>query len=159
MSEFDHIQKLIRLKRHERPPEGFVEDFLVSFQERQRSEMLRGSARGLLWERVTTYFSEILNPKWVWAGATAAAVVLLGVALRPHAVSGLQVAQARDDGFEVRGFAATDPNAFKANVENYLKAVQYEPDGGLGPQMVMKPRIVQPQQGGEMMPAGFIIQR
>ena len=162
MSEFDEIQKLIRLKRHERPPEGFVDDFIASFKERQRSEMLHRSARGLLWERMTTYFSEVLNPRWAWATATVAAVTLLGISLRPHVGVGPEVAQ-QQDGFEVSGFAATDPNAVLADVENYLKAKEYEPDGGRAPQ-VMKPRIVQPRQG-EMIPAGleyqpgFIIQR
>lgn len=156
MTEFEEIQKLIRLKRHERPPEGFVDEFIVAFQQRQRSEMLQQSARGLLWERVTTYFSEVLNPKWAWATATVAAVSLLGFTLRPQAGSGQQVAQAQNSGdsFEVSGFAATDPNAFMANVENYLKAKEFEPDGGAVPALIMKPRIVQPRQG-EMIPAGL----
>jgi hypothetical protein len=140
-----------------------VDDFIASFQERQRSEMLHRSARGLLWERVTTYFAEMLNPKWAWATATVAVAALLSITLRPE---GPQVAQTQNqqDGFEVSGFAATDPNAFMANVENYLKAKEFEPDGGPVPQLVMKPRIVQPRQG-EIIPAGlgnrpgFIIQR
>ena len=162
MSEFNEIEKLIRLKRHERPPEGFVEDFLTSFQERQRSELLQRSARGLLWERVTTYFSDMLNPKWAWATATIAAVALLSVTLRPQGPP-QQVATSQQDSFEVSGFAATDPDAFMANVENYLKATEFELDGGQAPRFVMKPRIVQPRQG-EMIPAGlgyrpgFIIQ-
>lgn len=161
MSEFNEIEKLIRLKRHERPPEGFVEEFIISFQDRQRSELLQSSARGLLWERVTTYFSEMLNPKWAWATATVAAAALLSITLRPQAP---QVAKNhQQDGFEVSGFAATDPDAFMANVENYLKAKEFEPDGGSAPRLVMKPRIVQPRQG-EIIPAGlgnrpgFIIQ-
>lgn len=169
MTEFEEIQKLIRLKRHERPPEGFMEEFLNAFQQRQRSEILRRSARSLLWERVTTYFSEMVNPKWAWATATVAAVAVLGLALRPHDGAGLQVvqnpSQNEEGSFEVSGFAATEPNAFMANVENYLKAKEFEPDGGPSPQkMVMKPRIVQPKQG-EMIPAGldyrpgFVIQR
>ncbi len=79
-----------------------------------------------------------------------------GFTLRPQAGSGQQVAQAQNSGdsFEVSGFAATDPNAFMANVENYLKAKEFEPDGGAVPALIMKPRIVQPRQG-EMIPAGL----
>ena len=77
MTEFQDIQRLIRLKRFETPGEDFVEDFVSQFRERQRSEMLRQSARGLLWERVTTYFEHLISPKWATAGATAA-VCLLG---------------------------------------------------------------------------------
>jgi hypothetical protein len=83
MSEFEEVQRIIRLKRHERPPEGFIDEFLSEFHERQRAEVLRRSARGLLWERVTTYLSELLNPKWAWAGATVAAVVAVGWMMRP----------------------------------------------------------------------------
>jgi hypothetical protein len=88
MSEFEDIQRLIRLKRHERPSADFVEHFVSTFQERQRSEMLRNSARGLLWERVTTYFDGLINPKWAWAGVTAMAMFGLGFMLRPAASSG-----------------------------------------------------------------------
>jgi hypothetical protein len=170
MSDFEEIQKLIRLKRHEGPPEGFVDDFITSFHQRQRSEMLQRSARSLLWERVTTYFSDMFNPKWAWASASVAAVALIGLSLRPHTGTGLQVAQTgtqtknQDGSFEVSGFAATDPNAFMANVENYLTATEFEPDGGPASQRLVKPRIVQPRQG-EMIPAGlgnrpgFMIQR
>jgi hypothetical protein len=153
MSEFEDIQKLIRLKRYEKPPEDFVEDFLASFKERQRAEMLHRSARGLLWERVTTYFSEFLSPKWAWAGATVAAVALLGVSLRPHGGSGPQVAQNHQEGFEVNAFSATDPNAVMADVENYLRAREFEPDNGHNPQGI-KPRVVQRPQG-EILPAGL----
>jgi hypothetical protein len=71
MTEFQEIQRLIRLKRFETPGEDFVEDFVSQFRERQRSELLRQSARGLLWERVNTYFEHLVAPKWALAAATA----------------------------------------------------------------------------------------
>jgi hypothetical protein len=72
MTEFQDIQRLIRLKRFETPGEDFVEDFVSQFRERQRSELLRQSARGLLWERMNTYLEHLLAPKWATAGVTAA---------------------------------------------------------------------------------------
>ena len=71
MTDFQDIQRLIRLKKFETPGEDFVEDFINQFRERQRSELLRQSARGLLWERVNTYFEHLMAPKWALAGATA----------------------------------------------------------------------------------------
>lgn len=65
MSEFEDIQRLIRLKKFEAPKEDFVDDFLAKFHERQRSEMLRQSSLSLLWERVTTYFDDLVAPKMV----------------------------------------------------------------------------------------------
>ncbi len=75
MSDFQDIQSLIRLKRHEQPPEDFVDDFMRAFHMRQRSEILNQSARGLLWERFNTYFEGLLTPKWGWGAATAMAMV------------------------------------------------------------------------------------
>lgn len=72
------VQQLLRLKRHETPGEDFVEDFLKSFKERQRAELLKQSARSLLWERWTTYWDNRVSSKWALAGA--AAVLMLGLA-------------------------------------------------------------------------------
>lgn len=78
MSEFEDIQRLIRLKRFETPGEDFVEDFVAQFHERQRSELLRQSARGLLWDRVNTYFEDFISLKWAGVGATALALLTVG---------------------------------------------------------------------------------
>lgn len=72
------LQDLIRLKRYEQPEEGYFEDFLQEFQQRQRSEMLNTSARGLFVERVKARFAELGSIRWViGAGAAYAAVALV----------------------------------------------------------------------------------
>ncbi len=72
------LQDLINLKKYEQPEEGYFDDFLVEFQQRQRSEMLKTSARGLLIERAKAWFSEFGAMRWViGAGAAYAAVVLV----------------------------------------------------------------------------------
>lgn len=76
MSEFENIQKLIRLKRFENPGEGFTEEFLREFHQRQRAEMLRKSSVELLGERISTWWHHLTMPKWTLA--TAAACVCLG---------------------------------------------------------------------------------
>jgi len=86
MSDFEDIQRLIRLKRHENPPEDFVEDFVRSFQQRQRAELLQQSARGLLWERMTTYVDGLLSPKWGWATAAVAVVGVSLLTLKPSSL-------------------------------------------------------------------------
>jgi len=83
MSDFEDIQRLLRLKRYERPPEDFLEDFIRGFQHRQRQELLRHSARGLLWERVNTYFEGLFAPKWRWAGGTAFALLVAFMVFKP----------------------------------------------------------------------------
>lgn len=78
MSDLEDIQRLIRLKQYEKPTDDFVADFVSQFRERQRGELLRQSARGLLWERMTTYFEDLMLPRWGMATAATAAVVLTG---------------------------------------------------------------------------------
>lgn len=75
MSEFENIQRLMRLKRYEQPGEGFenfTEDFLHQFHHRQRAEMLRKSSLVLLWERTSTWWNNLLAPKWTLAAAAVA---------------------------------------------------------------------------------------
>lgn len=76
MSEFENIQRLIRLKRFEQPGEGFTEDFLHEFHRRQRAEMLKRSSVELFLERASTWWSNLMLPKWSLA---AAAVVVCAV--------------------------------------------------------------------------------
>src|SRR5215207_4339552 len=128
MSDFEDIQRLLRLKRYEKPSEDFVEDFVRQFQHRQRKELLQHSARGLLWERVNTYFEGLFAPKWRWAGATAVAVVAVFIAFKPAAVKDGALAGQ----FEVRKVDVNDMNApvTDVEVERYLISRHFE--GGLG---------------------------
>jgi len=76
MSDFENLQRIIRLKKYEAPSEDFVEDFVARFRERQRSELLRQSARGLLWERCVTFWENMVSPKWTMAAATTAVLAI-----------------------------------------------------------------------------------
>jgi hypothetical protein len=77
------VQKLIRLKRFENPPEGSVDDFLVEFQRRQRSQALTGSSTKLFFERLSTFMSGFGKQKWAFAAAGAYACVMLFFLVRP----------------------------------------------------------------------------
>jgi hypothetical protein len=141
MSDFEDIQRLLRLKRYERPPDDFVEDFIRGFQHRQRQELLRHSARGLLWERVNTYFEGLFAPKWRWAGGTAFALLVAFMVFKPAASNpgGLAgpsppVARPIDD----KHAPISD-----AEVERYLISKHFE--GGLGDEV----RLIDAAQGPE----------
>lgn len=88
MSEFEDIQRLIRLKRFEQPEEGFTEKFLLQFQQRQRAELLKQSSVELLMERASTWWNHLLVPKWSLATAAVAicslSVWLLSQPAAPH---------------------------------------------------------------------------
>lgn len=92
MSEFEDIQRLIRLKRFEQPEEGFTEKFLHQFHQRQRAEMLQQSSLELFRERVATWWSNLLVPKWGMVAA-AASVCTMSIWLLSHPAghSGVEV--------------------------------------------------------------------
>ena len=70
MSDLNSVEELLRQGRNLEPPDGFLDEFMTQFQERQRSEMLRQSARGLLVERVSTWLWGSSRAKWfMTAGA------------------------------------------------------------------------------------------
>lgn len=139
MSDFEDIQRLLRLKRHERPPESFVEDFVHRFQQRQRAELLQQSARGLLWERVTTYFEGLFEPKWRWAGATAAVLFAVFITFRPGVPQA--DALAKSDSSEMTRIDVNgrqDP-VTDAEVERYLISKHFE--GGFGNESPLTPVV------------------
>ncbi|TLD70818.1 hypothetical protein FEM03_10955 [Phragmitibacter flavus] len=163
MSDFDDIQRLIRLKRHEQPPEDFVDDFVRSFQQRQRAELLQSSARGLLWERMETYFEGFFAPKLAWATAAVAVVGVGWLAMKPageisssgslaqHAVPSASVDVA------AAGMPITDQE-----VAEYLLSRHY--DGIFANEerrpVVQSPQFEQPfdTQHGGLLPVGFTLE-
>ncbi len=84
MPEDTDIQKLLRLKRYEKPPEGYFDDFLIEFQRRQRTELLRVPLHEILWERVTSWLDSVRVPTMAYAailvlGAGATGIILTGL--------------------------------------------------------------------------------
>ena len=54
MDEDLNVSKLLRLKRYEKPPPGYFDDFLREFQRRQRVEALRRPGWAIFWERIVS---------------------------------------------------------------------------------------------------------
>ncbi len=75
---FEQVQQLIALKRHEQPDDAYFEEFLDEFHRRQRQELLQRSSRSLFIERVGTWFSGGNKMRFVYAGGAAYAAVMLG---------------------------------------------------------------------------------
>jgi hypothetical protein len=76
--DLSDIQRLIRLKRYEQPPEGFTEQFLTKFAVHQRNELNRKSLWTLVSERITEALSAWSTPQWASA-AMAACLLVAGV--------------------------------------------------------------------------------
>lgn len=76
------VQKLLRMKGLVPPPEGYVENFLSEFHERQRSELLRRSARGLFVERIGTWLWHPSGRGLKLAAAGVGGVIMLGAVVQ-----------------------------------------------------------------------------
>lgn len=160
MSDFEDIQRIIRLKRHEQPPPGFVEDFVGRLQHRQRADLLQQSARSLLWERINTRFEGLFAPKWGFAGATVMALVAVFFVFKPSDSSDR-------DGFEVSKvnvLEGVDPIS-QEEVERYLTIERHRMSrhyqGGFGDEIAdqdrsyILPPISSQQSPNGLLPAGF----
>ncbi|MFP6874420.1 MAG: hypothetical protein VCA55_13040 [Verrucomicrobiales bacterium] len=77
MNDFKETRRLIRLKRYEQPPQGYHDNFLDEFHERQRSELLRRSSMQLFLERLATFSSDIGKSRWLIGFALAYGIVAL----------------------------------------------------------------------------------
>jgi hypothetical protein len=161
MSESDPIQQLIRLKRHEQPPADFVEDFLGTFHQRQRAELLQQSARGLLWERITTYFEDLMTPKVGWAFATVLAVSVTIFAMMPSSGNYPSVDLAGN--VPVKASGAEAMTSSPVTEERYLISGHFK--GGLADDLNSRPKSNSALQvddrssrvNGSMLPAGLRI--
>lgn len=83
--EFEAIRKLMRLKRHETPGEGFTEDFLREFHRRQQQVAQRQSGLDRFLQMLGDKFESLLNPKF---GLAAAAAVIAFVAVLLNVLNG-----------------------------------------------------------------------
>lgn len=77
MKDSEDVQRLLRLKRYETPGEEYFKQFAEDLKERQRAELLQGSARSILAERVSLWVDEFNPNRWaIPATATACAAAL-----------------------------------------------------------------------------------
>jgi hypothetical protein len=81
------MHRIIKLKRYERPPEGWHEEFLEEFRHRQRAELLRIPVYRLLWDRFHAMIHSVSVPPLAYAGAAALAVLVGTGILRSTASS------------------------------------------------------------------------
>jgi hypothetical protein len=67
MDEDPNVSKLLRLKRYEKPPPAYFDDFLREFQRRQRVEALRRPGWVILWERIVSIAPTFRVPQFAYA--------------------------------------------------------------------------------------------
>ena len=79
MPDQSEIQKLLKLKRYEQPPQEYYDQFLRDFQRRQRADLIRTPLWEIALHRVQAFFSEPFISQLAYAGATAAVLLVAGV--------------------------------------------------------------------------------
>lgn len=99
------LVQLLRLKRHETPPDGYFEELLPRLHTRLRVEMMRRSSASLLLERLGVFFDNLAGGRWVAGGVAAYATALAG------ALFLLQWSATPDDSAE----SALQPVSLEAN--------------------------------------------
>ena len=77
--QFQDLQRLLRLKRHEAPPPEYFEDFLFEFHRRQRAELLRRPLWRLALDRLEGAIPSLTPARYAYAGSCAAAVAVAAV--------------------------------------------------------------------------------
>ncbi|MEM9237620.1 MAG: hypothetical protein AAGB14_12645 [Verrucomicrobiota bacterium] len=80
----EQIGSLLSLKRHERPPEGYMDDFLREFHMCRREEAMTESGFGAMWSRFTGWLSGAGTSKWAYGAGLAYAAILLAFVLAPR---------------------------------------------------------------------------
>jgi hypothetical protein len=77
----EQLENLLALKRHERPEDGYWQDFLCEFHHRQREQAAMKSGFAGFMDRISSWLAEMGPSKWAYgaglAYATAAAAFLL----------------------------------------------------------------------------------
>lgn len=81
MPDETEIQRLLRLKRYEKPPEDYFENFLREFHERQRAEILKRSLWRIAMDRLEVLFSDFGVGRPAYAMASVAVLVSAGFAV------------------------------------------------------------------------------
>ena len=73
--QFQDLQRLLRLKRHEAPPPGYHDDFMREFHRRQREELLRRPLWRLALDRLEAMIPTFSPSRYAYVGAYATAIV------------------------------------------------------------------------------------
>jgi hypothetical protein len=105
MEEFEKIRKLIRLKRHETPPEDFVDHFIQTFRDKQRTELMKRSVWSMMKERIDLFFDDLLVPKWALAVGVLTLAAVMAWAVFHGADTSVGNVAAVDKGSSLPGVA------------------------------------------------------
>lgn len=82
----EQLENLLALRRDERPEEGYWQDFLCEFHQRQRERAVAKSGFSSFLGRVSAWFSDLGPSKWAYGAGLAYATVAALALLMPKGV-------------------------------------------------------------------------
>jgi len=82
----EQIENLLALKRLERPEEGYWQDFLCEFHQRQREQAAMKSGLADFFNRVSAWFADLGPSKWAYGAGLAYATATVVFFLTPQGV-------------------------------------------------------------------------
>jgi hypothetical protein len=82
----EQIENLLALKRHEGPEEGYWQDFLCEFHQRQREQAVMKSGLTEFFGRASAWFSDLGPSKWAYGLGLAYATAIVVFFLTPQGV-------------------------------------------------------------------------
>ena len=82
----EQLENLLALKRYERPEEGYWQDFLCEFHQRQRERAAVKSGLAGWMDRVSAWFADASPSKWAYGAGLAYASVAAFMLLSPKPV-------------------------------------------------------------------------
>lgn len=134
--------KLLRLKRYEKPPEGYFDDFMRDLHRRQRADLVRRPTREVLWERLLSLAPTFHVPRLAYAAIVlmALSASVLIISQRPEA----EPAVAATEAVTIpSSFSLTTPNP--VTISNALPAA-VRTRAPLPSHYVLQPRPVNNEQ-------------
>ena len=82
----EQLGNLLALKRHERPEDGYWQDFLCEFHQTQREQVAMKSGLMSFYGRVSNWFSDLGPSKWAYGAGLAYATITVAFFLTPRGV-------------------------------------------------------------------------
>lgn len=98
----EEIGSLLALKRHERPEEGYFDEFLREFHQRRRAEEAQKRGPAAWWKQTSEWISNLGASKWAYGGGLAYATLVAFFFLAPKSPDRQQAPPATNVGHEVK---------------------------------------------------------
>ena len=79
-----NLDDLLKLKRYENPPSGYMNDFVSEFHRRQRALQIQKTRPEHTWVGFKQWFADLGMSRWIYGGGLAYACLVLWLLVSPE---------------------------------------------------------------------------